>query len=209
MFFAGITGYYTATVWIGHANYYPSFVYGTTGSSYYGAAPLWRNFMSKILKGRPNKAILDGKPEDYGLVKCTVCRTSGLLAGKYCTNVYRVFLGGHQKPTQTCTQHTATDFNDEVNAYIQTVYDRMSRYNVPENVRAAIQAKSNAFIEALDAARDYKEIQSLFNAYKAEMEALLKPYASSPTQTPPPTTASPSPTISPTTAPVTPSPRPS
>jgi penicillin-binding protein 1A len=209
VFFAGITGYYTATVWIGHANYYPSFVYGTTGGSYYGAAPLWQDFMSKILKGRPNKAILDGKPEDYGLVKCTVCKTSGLLAGKYCTETYTEYFSEDTKPTQTCTQHTATDFNDEVNAYIQTVYDRMSRYNVPENVRAAIQAKSNAFIEALDAARDYKEIQSLFNAYKAEMEALLKPYASSPTQTPPPTTASPSPTISPTTAPVTPSPRPS
>ncbi|MDR0840229.1 MAG: transglycosylase domain-containing protein [Christensenellaceae bacterium] len=83
--FSGFTGYYTATLWIGH-DYYSQEQYHLkgkpTGGSY--AAPLWQSFMSKIHSGLPDKPIIDASPTDLGLEKCTVCSVSGLLATDAC-----------------------------------------------------------------------------------------------------------------------------
>lgn len=81
VFFAGITPYYSATVWIGHDKYKP-LTGGIAASS--TAAPLWREFMSKILTGKPNKEIIEDTPESLGLVRKKICTISGLLATDAC-----------------------------------------------------------------------------------------------------------------------------
>ena len=83
VFFAGMTGYYASSLWIGHDNY-KALASSTTGSS--AAAPLWQNYMSRIhtLKGLENKDILAGDYSEYGLVKATTCTISGQLATDAC-----------------------------------------------------------------------------------------------------------------------------
>lgn len=83
--FCGMTGYYVASVWVGHDNYKELSSKATGGSA---AAPLWQSFMSKIHKQKnlPNKDILEGDPADYGLTKVTTCAVSGQLATSACRN---------------------------------------------------------------------------------------------------------------------------
>ena len=81
VFFAGITGYYTGTVWIGHDNYKALSSKTTGGNS---AAKLWQSFMSKIHTGLANRDIMDGSPSDYGLTRVTTCAVSGQLATDAC-----------------------------------------------------------------------------------------------------------------------------
>ena len=82
VYFTGITPYYTAAVWVGHDDYAQKLKSGSSGGSY--AAPLWQEFMSKILAGYTDKPILDASPAELGLVKCTVCTVSGKLATEAC-----------------------------------------------------------------------------------------------------------------------------
>lgn len=106
--FAGISPYYTATLWIGHDLYKPLHKNVYASSS---AAPLWKDFMSKILDGLENKPIIDSSPADLGLVKLTVCSVSGKLATDACSHD----LGGHKpvsawfaagtEPTESCDWH--------------------------------------------------------------------------------------------------------
>ncbi len=83
VFFAGMTGWYSGAVWIGHDNYKPLSSKTTGGNS---AAKLWQNFMSTIhsVKGKSNRDILDGNPGQYGLVRVTTCAVSGQLATDAC-----------------------------------------------------------------------------------------------------------------------------
>lgn len=81
-YFAGMTGYYTAVVWVGNDDYAVKLEKGSSGGKV--AAPLWRAFMSKILEGRPDKLIIDASPVQMGLVQRTVCSVSGLLATDAC-----------------------------------------------------------------------------------------------------------------------------
>ena len=83
--FAGMTGWYSASVWIGHDNYKPLNSKATGSKS---AAPLWQSFMEKIhkQKGLASREIIDGKPEDFGLVRVTTCGVSGQLATEACYN---------------------------------------------------------------------------------------------------------------------------
>lgn len=83
VFFAGLTGWYCASVWIGHDNYKALSSKTTGGSS---AAKLWKAFMSKIHTGLSNRDILEGSASDYGLVKVTTCKVSGQLATDACRN---------------------------------------------------------------------------------------------------------------------------
>ena len=53
VFFAGFTGYYVGTVWIGSDDYKP-LISSATGSAY--AAKLWKSIMTKLHAGLPNKA---------------------------------------------------------------------------------------------------------------------------------------------------------
>gem|GEM_PF-97005 len=79
--FTGVTGYYVSSVWIGHDNYKPLSGKTTAANS---AIPLWKAYMTKIHEGLPNRDILPGNPEDYGVEKLTTCAVSGQLATEAC-----------------------------------------------------------------------------------------------------------------------------
>ncbi|MDO4483331.1 MAG: PBP1A family penicillin-binding protein [Clostridia bacterium] len=81
VFFAGMTGYYSSALWIGHDNY-KALSSKSTGSG--AAAPLWQSYMAKIHNGLANRDILEGDPSQYGLVKLTTCAVSGQLATDAC-----------------------------------------------------------------------------------------------------------------------------
>lgn len=80
--FSGFTGYYAASVWIGHD--YPEYKldHHATGGVY--AAPLWQNFMERIHDGLEDKDIVDGDPDSLGLTRRTVCAVSGKIATEAC-----------------------------------------------------------------------------------------------------------------------------
>lgn len=108
IFFAGITPYYTSTLWIGHDNY-KALNKKVYASDF--AAPLWQAYMSKILEGKTNMPIIDTNPESLGLVKRKICSVSGLLATDACeldpgghTPVDAWFVSGTE-PTDTCNEH--------------------------------------------------------------------------------------------------------
>ena len=73
VYFAGFTPYYTATVWLGHDDYAPQFVSGTTGGKF--AAPLFKNIMDRLHEDLENKDFYDSVPDD--VVRFTVCGVSG------------------------------------------------------------------------------------------------------------------------------------
>ncbi|MBQ4266093.1 MAG: PBP1A family penicillin-binding protein [Clostridia bacterium] len=85
VFFAGMTGWYSSSVWIGHDNYKALSSKATGGNA---AAPLWQSFMEKIHKTKDldSREIIDGTPADYGLVRVTTCGVSGQLATDACYN---------------------------------------------------------------------------------------------------------------------------
>ncbi len=109
--FAGITGYLSACVWIGHDGYQP-LVSNATGGNY--AAPLWAAVMSKAhqLKGyTKNRKINAAKADEMGFVVATACAVSGMKPTAACAddvNGYKVtkdyYVKGSQ-PTQTCNMH--------------------------------------------------------------------------------------------------------
>ncbi len=83
--FSGMTGWYSAALWIGHDNYKALTSKATGGNT---AAPLWQSFMEKIhrSKGLSSRDIIDGSPADYGLIRVTTCGVSGQLATEACYN---------------------------------------------------------------------------------------------------------------------------
>ena len=101
VYFAGMTPYYTATVWIGHDDFTPKLKNKSTGGKY--AAPLWQAFMSKIHEGLQDKPIIDESPNEIGLTKCTVCSISGKLATEACYGD----LSGHLPVTDWFAQDSA------------------------------------------------------------------------------------------------------
>ena len=111
VYFAGMTPYYSASVWIGHDE--PSNVLKDKPSGGAYAAPLWQAFMAKIHKGLPDKNIIDTPPSELDLVKKTVCSVSGLLATEACyadknghVPVTDWFLE-ETAPTEECDMHAA------------------------------------------------------------------------------------------------------
>ncbi len=106
--FAGVTGYYASCLWVGHDNY-KALSGKTTGSN--AAAPLWQAYMAKIHKGLPGRDILSGDPSQYGLVKVTTCKVSGLLATDACRadedyGVTTDYWKNGTQPTESCMMHT-------------------------------------------------------------------------------------------------------
>lgn len=108
-YFAGMSPYYVASVWIGHDDYEK--MAGGAGGTY--AAPIFSKFMTTIhqQKGLANKSIIDDSPESLGLVKGTVCQVSGMQATDACahdagglTPVTDWFKAG-TVPTEACTYH--------------------------------------------------------------------------------------------------------
>jgi len=119
IFFAGMTPYYSAALWIGHDGYEP--LERTAGGS--DAAPLWKDFMSQIHedKNLSNKEILDSTPSELGLTRVKVCSVSGLLATDACsldssdrTPVTDYFQSG-TAPQEFCDQHHLVQVCTETN----------------------------------------------------------------------------------------------
>lgn len=118
VFFAGITPYYAAALWIGQDNYKP-LSSGIAAST--TAAPLWKDIMTKVLKGKKDKKIIEDSPESLGLVKVKVCSVSGLKATAACS----LDVDGHKpvtdwfvkgtEPTQTCDWHETFEICTETN----------------------------------------------------------------------------------------------
>lgn len=81
--FAGMTGWYASAIWIGHDNYAPLSSKTTSNSN---AAPLWKDYMSKIheAKGLANRDIINANPNELSLSKVTTCVVSGQLATELC-----------------------------------------------------------------------------------------------------------------------------
>ncbi len=110
VFFAGMTGWYSGSVWIGHDNYKALSSKATGGNA---AAPLWQSFMEKIYKAKnlDSREIIDGTPSDYNLVRVTTCGVSGQLATDACyndVNGYKTitdYWSADSVPTAYCSMH--------------------------------------------------------------------------------------------------------
>ena len=115
MFFVGLTGYYCASVWIGHDNYKALSSKTTGGNS---AAKLWKAFMQPIHQGLSNRDIMEGSASDYGLVRATVCKVSGQLATEACRNdvmgygTTTDYWPAESAPTVSCQMHYTLDVCD-------------------------------------------------------------------------------------------------
>jgi penicillin-binding protein 1A len=110
VFFAGMTGWYSGAVWIGHDNYKALSSRTTGGNS---AAKLWQAFMERIHKqqGLDNREILQGGADSYGLVKVTTCAVSGQLATDACRQdamgygTVTDYFARESVPTVSCQMH--------------------------------------------------------------------------------------------------------
>ena len=110
VFFAGMTGWYSGSVRIGHDNYKALSSKATGGNA---AAPLWQSFMEKIHKAKnlDSREIIDGTPSDYNLVRVTTCGVSGQLATDACyndVNGYKTitdYWSADSVPTAYCSMH--------------------------------------------------------------------------------------------------------
>ena len=113
VYFAGYTGYYTASLWIGHDKYAEKLATGSTGGN--SAAPLWQAFMSSVHQGLADKPILDVSPVEIGLTRVAICPISGKLATDEC------MMDSHnppivdwcpvdQVPTEYCDMHCLVDY---------------------------------------------------------------------------------------------------
>lgn len=118
VFFAGMTGWYSASVWIGHDNYKALSSKATGGNA---AAPLWQSFMEKIHKAKnlDSCEIIDGTPSDYNLVRVTTCGVSGQLATDACyndVNGYKTitdYWSADSVPTAYCSMHKSVSICTE------------------------------------------------------------------------------------------------
>ena len=118
VFFAGMTGWYSGSVWIGHDNYKALSSKATGGNA---AAPLWQSFMEKIHKAKnlDSREIIDGTPSDYNLVRVTTCGVSGQLATDACyndVNGYKTitdYWSADSVPTAYCSMHKSVSICTE------------------------------------------------------------------------------------------------
>ncbi len=108
-FFAGITPYYSCSVWVGHDNY-KALASGSTGGRV--AAPLFQAIMQQVHeeKGLEDKTIIEGSPESMGLVRATTCSVSGLLATDACQldpdhKPVTEWHHAENVPTESCVTH--------------------------------------------------------------------------------------------------------
>ena len=116
VFFAGMTGYYSSALWIGHDNY-KALSSKSTGSG--AAAPLWQAYMSRLHQGLDNRDILEGSASNYGLIRVETCGVSGQLATDACrrdVNGYGVttdYWPQESAPTVSCQMHYSLDVCDQ------------------------------------------------------------------------------------------------
>ena len=116
VFFAGLTGWYCGTVWIGHDNYKALSSKTTGGNS---AAKLWKAFMTPIHQGLANRDIMEGSASDYGLVRVTTCNVSGQLATDACLHdvmgygTTTDYWARESAPTVSCQMHYTLNVCDQ------------------------------------------------------------------------------------------------
>jgi penicillin-binding protein 1A len=99
-FFAGYTPYYTSALWIGHDKF-KAFDGGGTGGSV--CAPLWKEYMTKIHEGLPDKEIYPGDPGSYGMVEGQVCKYSNMKLTPNCTPSETDWIAAGDLPIEECT----------------------------------------------------------------------------------------------------------
>ena len=114
--FAGMSGYYSAAVWIGSDNYKP-LVSDATGGSY--AAPLWSALMRAVHLATgctTNRPVQTKTAAAVGLVQATCCGVSGMLPTSACRNdangysvITDYYLAGTE-PSVPCNMHRAVTF---------------------------------------------------------------------------------------------------
>ncbi len=111
IFFAGMSGYYSGAVWVGHDDYKP-LANGSQGGAY--AAPLWAAVMKRVHKDKgitENRDIVQKSAADAGLVKVTVCAVSGMLPTSACKNdangygTNTDYFAKGSEPTKKCNMH--------------------------------------------------------------------------------------------------------
>ena len=112
VFFAGMTCKYTAVLWIGHDMPVNKLEKGSSGGDC--AAPLWQDFMSKLMEGQPSEPIIAETTDTLGLLQRTVCPVSGKLASDACVHYQNVdkkftlttdWFSYANVPTETCDMH--------------------------------------------------------------------------------------------------------
>lgn len=112
VYFAGFSPYYTTTLWLGHDDFQPQFVNGTTGGKF--AAPLWQDIMNSIHIDLKNKKFYDEVPDD--VVRFTVCGVSGKRPnGDLCSKD----LGGHGLITEWFPKNAIPDSNEICDMHVQ------------------------------------------------------------------------------------------
>lgn len=112
VYFAGFTPYYTATVWIGHDDFQPSFVSGSTGGKF--AAPLWKSIMEPIHSDLESIDFYEKVPDD--VVQFTVCGVSGKRPnGDLCAND----ISGHGLVTEWFPKDAIPDADDICDMHVE------------------------------------------------------------------------------------------
>ena len=160
VFFAGMTGWYSASVWIGHDNYKALSSKATGGNA---AAPLWQSFMEKIHKAKnlDSREIIDGTPSDYNLVRVTTCGVSGQLATDACyndVNGYKTitdYWSADSVPTAYCSMHKSRLYASARNpACWQRITARPTRWKAAASCssRAAIRSMITSILTATPSA---------------------------------------------------------
>ncbi len=142
--FAGLTPYYSGSVWIGYAN--PQRMYGYSSS----AANLWGDVMNAVHSGLEYKEI--EKPS--GVVSASVCIDSGKIPTDLCSKDQRghrvrteLFIDGTQ-PKTVCDVHVQVEVNKQNN--------KLATENTPKDLleKRVFIKKANAYKYA----DDYKYI---------------------------------------------------
>ncbi|MCC8150277.1 MAG: PBP1A family penicillin-binding protein [Lachnospiraceae bacterium] len=92
--FVGYTPYYTCAVWGGYDD--NSELESTTFTK-----TLWRSVMSRLHEGLEDTGF--SRPD--GIVTCTICNESGLLASGSCTSTHTEYFASGTAPTSVCNSH--------------------------------------------------------------------------------------------------------
>ena len=103
--FSGFTPKYTATVWCGFDN--PEEVRPKINTN--PAVVMWKTVMTSLTEDLdPEELTAFEQPQDEAFVTCSVCKQTGLLAGKLCESS-TIQLFESDVPTETCNNHAGFD----------------------------------------------------------------------------------------------------
>lgn len=101
----GFTPSRLVATWVGNNDNKPMNPHLASGIT--GAAPIWNEIMSEILKDKPDEEF----PRPEGMVEIEVCEVNGLLPCDRCPKVVKQFFVPGQEPTKKCYFPSTTDCN--------------------------------------------------------------------------------------------------